>query len=1340
MDKNIHIEDCKDESVPHLPMGQLFYLLHSNGFNVKPDDYIEMIKITERFGSADIDETSKWLCPIIATSEAEQSRFYNVIEQYKKIESFQACQTPVKEEKNSNWIKIPVSLFFVAILLLSGYLFVKKKTFSPPEINRQRTAKKGQPLVLDASNLLRDRPEDTSHIKFRWQFNDGTTQNGLRVLHIFKDTGDFLIRREFSSSTIALKKNADSLFVHVCNDIPKITINIPGAAITINKPVTITATVDANAGTVAYYQWTISDSVFTTADPIINNYIFTKEGDNPVECKAVVGNVSSPCTGTDNEIIQVQNNQLRYSTNFSSAKHQLYAGRNKLKWWASLILLLPAVAGLIYSFVKKKGNPPVGNESKPVSAIISKGPFDIPFEQNDTKFIQPEIDLRRTLVQMKYKAEEETLALSINGTIQSIIKSGGSPQLVFAPVILQQQYLILIDRSNPKSMLTHFFGYFAKSIAEDNIPVTVFYYDKNFSCFNDQFPGGLSLQKLANGWQNATLIIFGKANELVYNVYPLIEEHFLKELNRWQNKAIITPLPLKDWAEKEKVLQDYIILLPADVKALQKLIPALREKIKLNKNLLEITEEEQYSIVDTDFRDANELQIYLGKDEVLFQWLCAICIYPRLKWEVLVEIGKAILDKYGQPESLNYSNLLKLCRISWMQQGIFPQSTRLELLKLLKTDNELCARERLLHMLNYSTIIFGGNEYFFEEEKQRQITTNQFILQASGNNLYGQYADSKEAFKKLWNNDALLDMPVKKYLDKKSNDNWQTPVSDGKNSVGLSAYFNLQNITLNKKIKDNKILTAAASLLLIILWAYVNFGGGAQKFGPIILQGVVNAPASVTIEMKILKDFSNCGDSLKKSFDQLNGYLEIDNKKFPLNYNQQTSIGLFNVPYKNLVTGSGRIMFSWDINKTVLAPLNFQNSGLSDSITIGCLDGTKIKRQLLYIRYNDETGYNAIANNLDNALYKYSLSADQSDFKDSSRIVYYETNQKAKADSIVSIVKQALNINVREDFVEEIRTPPASPILFLNTASAAANQADTTDSRSGDDYHSMGDQSFQDKQYEAAIASYKRAVAVNPKDELAFYQIGISYELLGASYDQDAIDAYTSAIVLNPKYVDAIYRRASVRYELKRYAAAIKDFDRVIELNTAKTNSKYNYSVYYRGKSNYFLNNISSACEDFKRASDAGLAAAKKDYGAYCTIQNNNSNAPGKSPNAAQDNSQAVPQKETDLFDIDFTEKDAPNSIVMQVIEQYSKKLIAQPQAKIKLTTSYNTENEKKWVTNYMNEIISLFEKNGANAKTQIIQQINFKPPIIQKDQSATKMTMHFTGISLDKIQNTSKY
>ena len=72
MTTDLHNPNCQPAAAPHLPMGGLLDLLNSNGFTVKPDDYIELLKITERFGSADIDQTARWICPAIVTSEQVQ--------------------------------------------------------------------------------------------------------------------------------------------------------------------------------------------------------------------------------------------------------------------------------------------------------------------------------------------------------------------------------------------------------------------------------------------------------------------------------------------------------------------------------------------------------------------------------------------------------------------------------------------------------------------------------------------------------------------------------------------------------------------------------------------------------------------------------------------------------------------------------------------------------------------------------------------------------------------------------------------------------------------------------------------------------------------------------------------------------------------------------------------------------------------------------------------------------------------------------------------------------------------------------------------------------------------
>ena len=1358
MDKKTPIQDGKNDSPLQLPLGQLFYLLYNNGFSVKPDDYIEMLKITERFGSQDIDETARWICPIIATSEMEQTKFYNIIEQYKKITAVKEDEAAARKRKQQ-LLKIAIATVAALLLFLVMYLSLSKRLYNVPNSRIEKFIEKGTRIDFDAADLLQA-PEDSADLQFSWQFEDGRTAKGQRASHLFSVPGDHYVKRLIRSNTFSLSKNTDSLLVHVCNDLPALHIILPGQTVTAKKPITLTATVDAEPGTVSKYEWTVKaaakDSIFTTQQPRVENLVFPNEGDFGITCKAVVGTVNSPCTVTDQVTISVLDNGMHYSASFSNPGPGSYEGKTRLKWWASLLFLLPAAACAAYSLFKRKTKKTALQQKTNAAETSKQGPFDIPFEQNDIKLIQQDRELRRTFIQMRYRAEEETLVLSIPATINSTIQSGGSPQLVYAPLTQQQQYLVLIDRTNTKSMLTRLFSWLVKSIAEDGIPVAIFYYDKHLVCYNETFPGGLTLQRLAETHTNDTLIMMGKAHELVYSAYPVIEEKFLRELNRWQSKAIITPVPVKDWSAKEKILLQYLILLPADTSSLQKLMPALREKIKPNTSLLEITNAESYTLKETDFQDLASLRSYLNNDETIFQWLCAACIYPRLSWEILVEMGKTILDKYGEPEKLNYGSLLRLCRITWMQQGVFPQITRLELLKSLTVENEICAREKLLEMLEYSTKLYGESGCFFEEEKKRQQLTNQFILHASNKDQFERYAHSKEAFQEIWKKDAILDVPLKKYLEKSEKDKWQTPVNNGQQSVGLTVYFNQEEKAAKKTTRLRRGLAAVTAVLLLALWVYMAYGGGAKKLEPLVFLGQQANPPTLPIAVKVIKLFSACGDTLQRNFNQLDGYLELSNEKFPLTWDEKTATATFDgIPYDYLLAGKASITLSWAQNKSVTSPLVFTNRLFPDSVTIACQNRNIENKKPLYIRYNDTTGYRDIENVLLNALFEYNISALQSDFTDSSRIIYYEPNQKPRADSIVDIMAQTMGIHVAEDFISEQRTPAAAPILFINTAKDSTKDKTTDDTKANArDHHLMGDQHYTDGKYQAALDEYTEAIRLDPADALAYYNRGLCYEALANGFSnksnrslntpllEKALKEYNAAIALNAKDGLSWYRKASIKYSLKRYADAIPDYNRVININSSEMKRQVPLCIYFRGKCYYFLKDLTRACEDFKKSGDMGVNAGKQDYAANCgkpadpLPDDNKGNQPPVISN----------QTERDFGYIELDQKGYTDATGQQIIQQVSGLLKAQPASKVRLTGLYATEEEQKMISGYMNTIANMLAKIGVNSKTQIEQRMERNADQAQQQNQnnepaarSNKMRIRVTGINLNDIRRSTK-
>ena len=71
----------------------------------------------------------------------------------------------------------------------------------------------------------------------------------------------------------------------------------------------------------------------------------------------------------------------------------------------------------------------------------------------------------------------------------------------------------------------------------------------------------------------ATMLIAGNAYNLLDRAYPVAKPAHMDALNQWAHKAIITPVPYPDWGIKEKTIGEQIILLPADLSALEYLMP-----------------------------------------------------------------------------------------------------------------------------------------------------------------------------------------------------------------------------------------------------------------------------------------------------------------------------------------------------------------------------------------------------------------------------------------------------------------------------------------------------------------------------------------------------------------------------------------------------------------------------------------------------------------------------------------------------------------------------------------------------------------------------------------------
>jgi hypothetical protein len=189
---------------------------------------------------------------------------------------------------------------------------------------------------------------------------------------------------------------------------------------------------------------------------------------------------------------------------------------------------------------------------------------------------------------------------------------------------------------------------------------------------------------------------------------------------------------------------------------------------------------------------------------VLMEWVAALAIYPKLRWEIVLAIGNAILDKYDLKPQLNFRILLRLARVSWMNDGFIRDELRFQLLKKLSLENEKLARETILTILNdvpQKEIATTGNT----EEKEVQQIINEFSLYANDPVYYAAYSDSTYLFEKLWQDNLLNDAATTAYL-KNNNRQWQTLVNQRNEKTNV-AYSSSVDEYLQSKEKEETLLS-----------------------------------------------------------------------------------------------------------------------------------------------------------------------------------------------------------------------------------------------------------------------------------------------------------------------------------------------------------------------------------------------------------------------------------------------------------------------------------------------------------------------------------------------------
>lgn len=801
------------------PLADLFEALRREGFQLRPDDYREVVQVLDTFQPRSPADLQALITPLIVTSEEEQEKFDRIfwrVWQDEGLKPHTAETKPDKPEKDVPWLWIATGLLALLVLAYVAFLWPAPTFRSDIQLiyGSVGPIEVGDTLVFSVDSSLQQAAG--SRARWRWETPEGKPypKAGEPALGVIaQHTGPHRVKlRSQRGRGLLFTTWTDSLRgveFTVCNKLPVIQINrvqldsssqrvrYRFSARVIQPSTSQLTQWQFDGGVVAQNQNTWEHTFQTSVASAYHDIRFRAFLDTTQQlCYGEAGlTVHIPVANKPSFTVDI-----RQTGNLIVPKTQL----DRRYYWALWVLgiLLILLIGYYIWLVdrdrrkKKSESPLLADPDNPLARFTSdEPPLEIPLENRDAELITRDQLFYQLVRMLRQPTESELQRLHVARTMQATMHEGGFPTLMFQARLVETEYLFLIDRSQVRSQQVALFEYLFRAFVGENVCVERFFFHKTFDRFtNETHPKGLSLRQLTDAYHHQTLLIWSNGSPLLYPPYPVVEPAIREALTDWESRAILTPVPFADWGSKERALQADFLLLPADLTGQLRLIQALQEKQTHQDTYLRQQTNDLYSTEYVEFQEIDELREYLG--EALFQWLAALALYPRIRWEIVVEMGRALLP----PEAVNFTNLLKLARISWMHEGSFPDYTRLELLKALRPENEAKARQTLLRMLNYAEQYFPG-EHVYDGEKYLLQTVNQFTLYVHDPDTFTDYQPAQEEFKKLYEQGYFPDGATLRYLENPGGQ-WATllpaegiPIVTSSTinqpeSLSLQAYFN----------------------------------------------------------------------------------------------------------------------------------------------------------------------------------------------------------------------------------------------------------------------------------------------------------------------------------------------------------------------------------------------------------------------------------------------------------------------------------------------------------------------------------------------------------------------
>jgi hypothetical protein len=329
-------------------------------------------------------------------------------------------------------------------------------------------------------------------------------------------------------------------------------------------------------------------------------------------------------------------------------------------------------------------------------------PYYLPFQSKDHHI---DIDSRMYDIanHMRRRRVGKASQLDLQDSIKKTISKGGFPQLVYREKSKPSEYLILIDQVARRNHSSQLFSFLVEFLVSEDVYIAYYYFDSDpRTCWNEYYPEGVSLSYLTNKYSDHRLVIFSNGSEWVDEVFePKLKDWVKKSFRTWKDKAVVTTTPFAKWNYVEEFLAEQFSVVPASLNGQLHLVNQM-----MHPNLEDayMATEKQPVLSHFNHENVEQLKGFFTEEE--FAWLCTLALHQELVWEVTLSLGQTVEEFYQDSQNksiniLNYTSLLKLSSLAWIENDAMPDHLRMSLVKEIEKNEKLekLARSKILQVL-----------------------------------------------------------------------------------------------------------------------------------------------------------------------------------------------------------------------------------------------------------------------------------------------------------------------------------------------------------------------------------------------------------------------------------------------------------------------------------------------------------------------------------------------------------------------------------------------------------------------------------------------------------------